>query len=190
MIRYKHTEIGEIKTHREWQNILKTSFHADRPPPVLELYQPPAPQPYVPDLATVKQQAQAELVHIFEQKAEAIAGKYPWFERDTWQDQEAEALAYLADPNAPTPLLTGIATQRGITVAELAQRVIDNARAWRAVAPDLCGQRQAASDQIEAAETEEQVAADHGVAAQSSLTPIGDIPLTQIIRSRVWGNGT
>jgi len=156
-MRYKHTETGEIKTHQQWQNELGMSFHADRPPPVLELYQPPAPQPYMPDLATVKKQAQAELVHIFEERANAIAGRYPGFERDTWQDQEAEALAYLADPNTPTPVLTGIATQRGITVAELAQRVIDNAAAWRAVAPDLCGQRQAASDQIEDAGTPEEV---------------------------------
>jgi hypothetical protein len=155
--RYKHTETGEIKSHREWQNSLNCSFHPDRPPAVLELYQPPAPQPYVPDLATVKQQALDELVHIFEERANAIAGRYPWFERDTWQDQEREALAYQADPNAPTPLLTGIATQRGITVAELAQRVIANAAAWRAVAPELCGQRQAAADQINAAETVEQV---------------------------------
>jgi len=35
--------------------------------------------------------------------------------------------------------------------------VIANAAAWRAVAPDLCGQRQAASDQINAATTVEQV---------------------------------
>lgn len=155
--RYKHTDTGEIKTHREWQNELETSFHSDRPPPVLELYQPPPPQPYVPDLTTVKQQAQAELVHIFEQRAEAIAGKYPWFERDTWQDQEEEALAYQADPSAPTPNLTGITQWRNIKVAELAQRVIANAAAWRSVAPNLCGQRQAASDQISDADTVEQV---------------------------------
>jgi hypothetical protein len=159
MNRYQHTATGEIKTHRQWQNELKSSFHPDRPPAVLELYQPPAPQPYVPDLAAVKQQALDDLVHIFEDRANAIAGRYPWFERDTWQDQEAEALAYQADPGAPTPLLTGIANQRGITVAELAQRVIANATAWRAVAPDLCGQRQAAADQIEAATTVEQVRA-------------------------------
>lgn len=158
-MRYKHTETGEIKSHRDWQNELGMSFHPDRPPAELELYQPTAPQPYVPDLATVKQQALDELVHIFEERANTIAGRYPWFERDTWQDQEHEALAYQADPNAPTPLLTGIATQRGITVAELAQRVIANAAAWRAVAPDLCGQRQAAADQINAATTVEQVRA-------------------------------
>jgi hypothetical protein len=35
--------------------------------------------------------------------------------------------------------------------------VIANAQAWRAVAPDLCGQRQAASDQINDADTVEQV---------------------------------
>ncbi|QSR35541.1 hypothetical protein CFI10_11135 [Marinobacterium iners] len=125
----------------------------DGPWTVVEL----EPVIYVPDLKTVKEQAQAELVYIFEKRAEEIAGKYPWFERDTWQQQETEALAYQADPNTPMPLLTGIATQRGITVAELAQRVIANAAAWRAVAPDLCGQRQAASDQIENAETAEAV---------------------------------
>jgi|GEM_PF-4102114 len=159
MNRYQHKDTGEIKTHRQWQNILKSSFHPDRPPAVLELYQPPAPQPYLPDLTVVKQQALDELVHIFEERANVIAGRYPWFERDTWQDQEYEAVTYLDDNNAPTPLLTGIATQRGITVAELAQRVIANATAWRAVAPDLCGQRQAAADQINDATTVEQVRA-------------------------------
>jgi hypothetical protein len=79
----------------------------------------PEPVIYVPDLNTEKEQAQAELVYIFEKRAEEIAGKYPWFERDTWQDQEAEALAYQADPNTPTPVLTKIATPRNITVAEL-----------------------------------------------------------------------
>lgn len=157
MNRYKHKDTGEIKTHQQWQNELESSFHPDRPPVELELYQPPAPQPYVPDMAVVKQQALDELVHIFEERANAIAGRYPWFERDTWQDQEEEALAYQADPSAPTPTLTGIATQRGITVAELAQRVIANATAWRSVAPDLCGQRQAAADQINDATTAEQV---------------------------------
>lgn len=157
--RYQHTETGEIKSHRDWQNASNCSFHPNRPPAELELYQPPAPQPYVPDLAVVKQQALDELVHIFEERANVIAGRYPWFERDTWQDQEREALAYQADPNAPAPLLTGIATQRGITVAELAQRVIANAAAWRAIAPDLCGQRQAAADQINAATTVEQIRA-------------------------------
>jgi len=155
--RYKHTETGEIKSHQQWQNELGMSFHAERLPEFLVV--PPRPEPvqYTPDLNQVKADAQVELVTLFEQKAEAIAGKYPWFERDTWQDQEYEAVTYLDDNNAPTPLLTGIATQRGITVAELAQRVIANAAAWRAVAPDLCGQRQAASDQIEAAKTVEQV---------------------------------
>ena len=156
-MRYKHTETGEIKTHRDWQNELGMSFHADRLPEFLVVPPKPAPVPYTPDLDQVKANAQQELVSIFERKAEEIAGRYPWFERDTWLQQEAEALAYQADPNTSTPVLTGIATQRSITVAELAQRVIANTAAWRAVAPELCGQRQAASDQIEAAETEEQV---------------------------------
>lgn len=151
-------------THAQWCKRLNASLPRDNPAgwPMPEGEEPPVkvePEPviYVPDLKTSKEQAQTELVFIFEQRAEAIAGKYPWFERDTWQDQEAEALAYLADPNAPTPNLTGITQWRDITLAELAQRVIANAAAWRAVAPDLCGQRQAASDQIEDAGTPEEV---------------------------------
>lgn len=151
-------------THAQWVKRLNASLPSDNPAgwPMPAGEKPPVkverePVIYVPDLKAGKAQAQAELVHIFEQRAEAIAGRYPWFERDTWQDQEKEALAYQADPTAPTPNLTGITEWRDITVAELAQRVIANAAAWRAVAPDLCGQRQAASDQIEDAETVEQV---------------------------------
>lgn len=151
-------------THAQWAKRLDASLPLDNPAgwPMPEGEEPPVkverePVVHVPDLKTVKEQAQAELVYIFEQRAEEIAGKYPWFERDTWQDQEAEALAYQADPTAPTPNLTGITQWRDITLAELVQRVIANAAAWRAVAPDLCGQRQAASDQIEAAKTVEQV---------------------------------
>lgn len=115
-------------------------------------------QPTLPTLADYKANAQRELVYIFNALADDIAGMYPWFERDTWEDQEEEALAHQSWVNngstgtAPsTPTLTGISTTRGIPLPELVTRVIDNANAWRQVAPQLAGQRQAYADQIEAA---------------------------------------
>lgn len=110
-------------------------------------------------LTDYKANAQHQLVYIFNQLADDIAGLYPWFERDTWKDQEYEALTYQSwfnnssNGTAPsTPTLTGISAARGIPLPELATRVIANATTWRQVAPQLAGQRQAYFDQIEAAE--------------------------------------
>jgi hypothetical protein len=44
MNRYKHTETGEIKSHRDWQNELGMSFHADRLPEFLIVPQYTAPE--------------------------------------------------------------------------------------------------------------------------------------------------
>ncbi|SIQ13592.1 hypothetical protein [Marinobacterium stanieri] len=115
-------------------------------------------QPTLPALADYKANAHRELVYIFNALADDIAGLYPWFERDTWKDQEYEALTYQSWVNngstgaAPsTPTLTGISSARGIALPELVSRVIENSNAWRQVAPQLAGQRQAYADQIEAA---------------------------------------
>src|SRR5690554_855394 len=45
MNRYQHTDTGEIKTHRYWQNELGMSFHADRLPDFLIVPQYTAPEP-------------------------------------------------------------------------------------------------------------------------------------------------
>ncbi len=155
---FRHKSTGEVLTHRQWQSKLQISFHYERPPAELELYVLPDYGPGLPDLNDYKQDAQRQMVHIFNRLADDIAGHYPWFERDTWQDQEYEALTYQSWVNngssgtAPnTPTLTGISTARGITLPDLVARVIANAAAWRQEAPQLAGQRQAYSDQIEAA---------------------------------------
>lgn len=80
-----------------------------------------------------------------------IAATYPQFEIDTWQDQEAEARAWLADNAAPTPTLSPIAAARGITMADLCARVIAKADAYRPAVAAVIGQRQALEDAIAAA---------------------------------------
>lgn len=44
MNRYKHTETGEIKSHRDWQNELGMSFHSDRLPEFLIVPEYTAPE--------------------------------------------------------------------------------------------------------------------------------------------------
>lgn len=156
-------DTSTVRNFREAQKLYPgVILHRDHPenwPDGPWRWDDPEPvQPTQSTLADYKANAHRELVYIFNALADDIAGLYPWFERDTWQDQEYEALTYQSWVNngstgtAPsTPTLTGISTARGIPLPELVSRVIDNANVWRQVAPQLAGQRQAYADQIEAA---------------------------------------
>ena len=106
-----------------------------------------------------------------------LTATYPASELLTFDKQETEARAYLADSTAPTPLLTALAVGRGITLADLAGRVIAKADAFAAASGYVIGQRQALEDQLDAAQTVEAVQAIvvnlalPGAAATPSATP-------------------
>lgn len=82
-----------------------------------------------------------------------IADKYPATERDSWAKQEMEARAYVANAAAPTPILTAIAAERGMTVADLAASVIIKADSYALYAGAQIGRRRARLDAIAAATT-------------------------------------
>ncbi|MEW6314121.1 MAG: hypothetical protein AB1513_08805 [Pseudomonadota bacterium] len=90
---------------------------------------------------------------------DVIAAQYPATERDSWPKQEAEARAWTADNAAATPLLSAIATARGIALADLAARVIANADAYAAQGGAIIGRRQARMDAIAAAVAANDIAA-------------------------------
>ena len=91
--------------------------------------------------------------------AAALAKDYPDSEVQSWPQQVKEAMALSADPQADAPLLTAIATARGLPVAELASRVLDKTNAYASASGVLIGQRQAAEDLITAAEDLEALSA-------------------------------
>lgn len=155
---YINTETSVKLSHSALQNRLNTSFPRDKPPDGWEIYvSPPAPV----DIKTVRLAAISTINQHYQSKADAEAGKYPDFEVVTWADQEAEALVYQAWDGtgaAPdTPLLSGIATARGLSVTDLATRVIANATAWRSLAPVLIGERQAKIDAVALAATPDEI---------------------------------
>lgn len=80
----------------------------------------------------------------------AVTDHYPTGEQLTWTSQEEEAVAFLADPTAPTPNLSAIATARGVTVADMANRVATKASSYRDLANANIGKRQGLEDQIDA----------------------------------------
>lgn len=77
-----------------------------------------------------------------------IKDSYPESEVSTWDKQEAEARAFVANPDAPTPLLAALAAARGIAVSDLAARVVAKAGAFAAAAGSIIGHRQALEDQV------------------------------------------
>ena len=59
----------------------------------------------------------------------------------------------MADPLASVPMLTAMASARGMEVAALAQRILVNRETWSAISGAVIGQRQAIYDQVKASGT-------------------------------------
>ena len=75
-------------------------------------------------LAIKKASAQAKVIAKFNKTMSQLAGKYSDYERETWPEQKSEAMLYLSDNSAVTPMLTSIANERGMTVSDLATSII------------------------------------------------------------------
>ncbi|VVE26435.1 hypothetical protein PCO31111_03425 [Pandoraea communis] len=112
------------------------------------------------DILNAAKAAKLTEINVECQKAvSALAKDYPDSEVQSWPQQVKEATALAADAGADAPLLTAIATARGLPVAELASRVLDKMNAYAAASGVLIGQRQAAEDLITVAEDLEALSA-------------------------------
>lgn len=83
----------------------------------------------------------------------------PDFERETWQEQEAEAKAWKRDKNAETPVLEIIAKARGIDLEVLREKAYQKSLAYRQISALIAGQRQRYEDLLDKAQTLEDVKA-------------------------------
>ncbi|NDV20068.1 hypothetical protein GO013_11645 [Pseudodesulfovibrio sp. JC047] len=112
----------------------------------------------LPSIEEVKAVKQSEITTAADRVLVAAGAEYGDMERQTWDQQYAEARTYQADPDTDVPLLTAIATGRGMDVATLADRIIANRAAWVALSGRIVGQRLAYQDALDAADTAEDVA--------------------------------
>lgn len=107
--------------------------------------------------------AKAQKLAEINERCDAMLGiltkSYPDSELLTFDQQKAEAEAYLADPTRPCPLLAPLAEARGIDLQDLCNRVIAKATAFSAASGTIIGQRQRLEDTLDACTTPEQVAA-------------------------------
>lgn len=82
----------------------------------------------------------------FEQAISMITTAYPKHEQKTWDKQEIEAKAYLANNTTPTPLLDGIVLVRGVNKDLLVSKIIEKADAFTTLSGIAIGYRQKAED--------------------------------------------
>lgn len=103
------------------------------------------------DLDDLRADRLADIRDSYDTVISAITSAYPQSEIDTWSTQEAEAIAYQADPAAAVPFLTSQALARGITVADLATLIVTKAATYKLAVGAALGKRQSLDEQIDAA---------------------------------------
>ena len=87
-----------------------------------------------------------------------LAG-YPQTEIESFYRQEKEALAWQADHNTPTPMLSQIARVRGVPLEVLIEKVIEKSAQFAVAIGIIIGQRQAFEDRLLALKTPDDLTA-------------------------------
>lgn len=78
----------------------------------------------------------------------AIVDPYSQNERETWATQLTEANDWLADNTATVPMISAMATARGITVETLVTKIKENEQTYRTSIGQLLGQQQKELDTL------------------------------------------
>ena len=112
-----------------------------------------------PDFPELKARKLNEINALYQQAIADMTPGYPDDERLTFDKQEQEARAWLADNSASTPFVDALAAGRQMDKAELVNRIIAKADAFAFASGLLTGQRQRYEDLLDVAETAEAVAA-------------------------------
>lgn len=137
-----------------------------------------APQPsaaHVLNLNTLTWEISAEKqTELFAQQKEGLLNKladkadqlknsllagYPQTEIESFYRQEKEALAWQADHNTPTPMLSQIARVRGVPIEVLISKVIEKSAQFAVAIGIIIGQRQAFEDRLLALKTPDDLTA-------------------------------
>ena len=123
----------------------------------LDAYRVEGGQVVEPTLTDAKAAKLREVLTGSDAAMNLITASYSENEKLSWPKQEAEAKALLADPNAPAPLLRGIADTRGIALTTLRDKVLANVEASEALTALILGTQQKYEDAVKAATTVEEV---------------------------------
>lgn len=110
-------------------------------------------------IENVKARKLNEINSLYQQAIATLTPTYPNDERLTFDKQEQEARAWLADNSTSTPFIDALAAGRQMDKTELVNRIIVKADVFAIASGLLTGQRQRYEDLLDAANTVEDVAA-------------------------------
>ena len=108
-------------------------------------------------LADAKSTKLSEINTVTDATIAVLTETYPDREIATFDKQESEARAYVAEPMSSTPFLSALAVARGIPLSDLVRRVITKADDFAVASGSIIGQRQALEDRLDACTTVEDV---------------------------------
>ena len=100
-----------------------------------------------------------KLANKADQLKNGLLAGYPQTEIESFYRQEKEALAWQADHNTPTPMLSQIARVRGVPLDILISKVIEKSAQFAVAIGIIIGQRQAFEDRLLALKTPEELTA-------------------------------
>lgn len=123
----------------------KTLYPEDKWVEMYELYPNDFPVPTEEQLKALASRRIREKYAIL---MDNIAKPYTKTEQLTWDAQVKEADAYLSNNQTDTPMLTAIASNRGVSIADLVTWVKENETMYRVAIGTLLGQQQAELDQL------------------------------------------
>jgi len=92
-----------------------------------------------PGVAALKK---AKVAAKYTQQAESMLAGYEQYERDTFQIQETEALAYKTDSTANVPMITAIANTRGISIETLVDKILAKSDRFKVAVGTIMGAKQ------------------------------------------------
>ena len=100
-----------------------------------------------------------KLANKADQLKNSLLAGYPQTEIESFYRQEKEALAWQADHNTLTPMLSQIARVRGVPLDLLIEKVIEKSAQFAVAIGIIIGQRQAFEDRLLALKTPEELTA-------------------------------
>jgi len=86
----------------------------------------------------------------FNDKVKELGKNYSVLEQLSLEQQKEEAAKYTANNSASVPMLTTLATARGITVAQLVEKINSKVTSFNSSVATLLGQQKALEDEVDA----------------------------------------
>ena len=114
-------------------------------PEMYTLYPEDFPEPTAEQLLDIEAK---KIRQRYAEMMDDIVKPYTKTEQLTWDAQVKEADAYLADNNADVPMISALATNRGVQLSDLVTWIKGNEALYRVAVGTLLGQQQAELDQL------------------------------------------